>query len=304
MTDNRNHLSRPSSIQTQEGRAADDEWHTVSATDKKRVMRKKATRQRRKNGSAVAHPTAELVDAVEEISRLDMIVEKCRAALRETKMYQLILRATLQSPTHEHQEGFTPHSILCYGLGNFSKTHEKHFSASMWQLACLLQLRHDFISSVKRKNTKNRTGNKSSDKNDDGDNSLVDVYFYDPVSTAVEVEFLTRHHNVSVLEHDEEGQRKVDAGTFVFLPHCPAILYENLLHANDTFPKSCMLMGNSIRNFCDALTPPTVEIDTLRARVDSLDETQLSIDDGQLGDFDKAFNDTYIIREKQQSPNE
>jgi len=56
-------------------------------------------------------------------------------------------------------------------------------------------------------------------------------------------------------------------------------------------------LGNSIRNFCNALTL-SADIPTLQERVDMVEEQRLTVECGQPGDFDKAFNDTYIIRGK------
>eukprot|EP00977_Amphora_coffeiformis_P001539 scaffold296_cov102-Amphora_coffeaeformis.AAC.27 len=251
---------------------ADDEgWHTVSAKDKKRVMRQKG--RRKQNG--VAHPTVASQTAVENISELEQIVLACRQTLQKTTLYREILEgviATLETP-----------EILCLGMGNFSKTHGVYFSASLWQLACLLQMRDDLEAKREK----------------EGSTGLIKVYFYDPISTDFEKKFL-QQNQILVLQKDEQGKRKLQPGALVFLPHCPAILYENLLQTNPHIPSDnqTVLLGNSIQHFCEALTP-TVGIATLQARVDALEERRLTVEEGgQPGDFDKAFNDTYIIRGK------
>lgn len=259
----------------------DEGWHVVSAHDKKRVMRKK--NKGRRHG--VPHPTAASVATVHDMDHLERVVHTCREALAQTVLYRQILDATTAASRLTRQE------ILCYGVGNFSKTHTSYFSASMWQLTCLLQMRHDVALRQKQVEGTSRPSN-------------LDVYFYDPLSTAFEIEFLKRN-NIRVIGKDEQGRRKIQDCTLAFMPHCPALLYENLLHTNPQAFASCnhdsssciVLIGNSIRNLCDVLTP-AVDISTLKERVDNLDETRLTVDRQMPGDFDKAFNDTYIIKSK------
>ena len=197
--------------------------------------------------------------------------------LRIGKLYQQILDEVICS-----SELALPQEILCLGLGNFSKTHPIYFSASMWQLGLLLQMREDW---------KSRGCNPR-------------IYFFDPVSTDMERIFLKREQ-IQVLTEDAAGKRKISDRTLAFLPHCPAILYENLMQANPTAfrsESSCVLIGNSIRNVCDALLIPKLDLPTLRVRCNQLDERQLTVDAGhQPGDFVKAFNDTFIVRGKRDS---
>jgi hypothetical protein len=203
--------------------------------------------------------------------------------IRETDFYKDVLSSVL------HPRGTSPLEILCYGLGNFSKTNTTYFSSSFWQLACLIQMRQDFRQACER------------NEND----SEIPILFFDPASTTFEKDFLSQHLSVNVLEADEQGHRKLAPRTLVFLPHCPAMLYENLLRSNpDAFQQPAsqtVWIGNSIRNFCDALTPPPTDIQLLRQVVDSLDERRLPVESsvaGAPGDFERAFNDTYVIRSK------
>ena len=106
--------------------------------------------------------------------------------------------------------------------------------------------------------------------------------------------------DIQVLSANDQGNQTIKERTLLFMPHCPAILYENLFRTNPTAfrPGSAtILLGNSIRNFCEALTP-TIEMPTLRAQWEQLDERPLILDGAQPGDFDKAFNDTFVVRGK------
>lgn len=240
-------------------------------------MRQKG--RRKTNG--VAHPTKASEGAVESISELESIVEACRRVLQNTTLYRELHNVLVDDVDVE-----PPPEILCFGVGNFSKTQAAYFSASLWQVTCLLQLRDDLQR----------------------ENDNVEVWFYDPVTTPLEKEFLQRHR-IDVLETNEHGRRKLPRGAWAFLPHCPAVLYEHLWQSNPHafLDDTSFWIGNSIRNFCDALTLE-VDIPTLRARVDDLDERCLTVDDDDdcdgrdlPGDFEKAFNDTYIIRGKKRA---
>ena len=260
------------------------EWLTVSASDKKRVMR----RNRKKAALGVAHPTAAPTASVSNTGRLVQIVHNCRTALQSTQLYRQVrdqvVVTTAAAPLEE---------ILCLGLGNFSRTHSKYYSASMWQLALLLQLREDLQTQQQQQQQR-------------GDNDGPKIYYYDPVSTAQETAFLTQQEpQIQVLDENDQGKRKIPQRTLVFMPHCPAVLYENLFYTNPTAfqPHSAtILIGNSICNFCETLTP-SVDMPTLRARLGQLDERQLVLEDAkkQPGDFEKAFNDTFIIRGKREA---
>jgi hypothetical protein len=263
----------------------DGEWHIVTASEKKRVIRSKGRSRRPTKGGkskfgAIAHPTSASVAAIDDVSCLERALKKGCHMVRETDLYKELLSSVLQA---HHTP---PREILCYGLGNFSKTHTTYFSASFWQLACLIQMRQDFRQASGR-------------SDDDCD---IPIHFFDPASTTFEKDFLSHNLSVYVLAEDEQRCRKLAPGTLAFLPHCPAMLYENLMRSNpDAFqqPTSrAVWIGNSMRNFCDALTPPPTDISLLRKVVDLLDETLLPVGETSTapgGDFERAFNDTYVI---------
>lgn len=250
----------------------DGEWHTVSSQDKKRVMRKN---RRRRPG--VAHPTAGSFVEINDSFRLQNVLQTCREVLKDTALYQEIVRETFEQDVQFEE-------ILCYGLGNFSRTHTTYFSPSLWQLACLLQLRDDLP----------------------GDNANR-VYFFDPKSSAFETEFL-KTQQVIVLEKDDEGKRKIPDATLLFMVHCPAFLFENLFATNPMAfrPSSrTILIGNSIQLMVDALSRHPngqgVSLEQLKARASLLDEKELTVDPKQPDEFEKAFNSTYRIRGKQEA---
>ncbi|XP_050433864.1 SRR1-like protein [Adelges cooleyi] len=90
--------------------------------------------------------------------------------------------------------------ILCYGLGNFMDSLQ-----SRYQLALLLVIKKEF----------------------NVDNCLV----YDPKFTDAEQVHLAEI-GCDLISENEEGKRRLLPGTFVYMPHCPKQLLNNLLWAN------------------------------------------------------------------------
>lgn len=112
-------------------------------------------------------------------------------------------------------------SIVCYGLGNFSKC-----VIARYQLALLLCMKQTF--------------------------KPISVDIFDPVFLACEKEILASL-DISVLEKNEEGKRRVKSRTLFYLPHCGKALYNNLLWAN--WSSSCLshvvIVGNSFTRVFD-----------------------------------------------------
>lgn len=120
------------------------------------------------------------------------------------------------------------HSIVCYGLGNFT-----HSYISAYQLALLLCLREELL---------NRT-------------ELVDryVYLFDPNFTAIERSVLVDGLGLRLIEVNEQCRRTADGPTCFFMPHCDRHFYENLLEANvSQFERGItdvVLIGNSLQSY-------------------------------------------------------
>lgn len=112
--------------------------------------------------------------------------------------------------------GSNPLSILCYGLGNFLESIQ-----SKYQLSLLLAIKYEF--------------------------KVINCYVYDPTFTDTERTYLTKIGCDSICQN-EEGKRKLLPNTFVFMPHCPRQLLNNLLWANweKDILTSCIVVCNSI----------------------------------------------------------
>ncbi len=164
-------------------------------------------------------------------------------------------------------DDMTIQQIVCYGIGNFSRTSGHFFSASLWQLSLVLRLQTAF---------------------------KVPLLYYDPCTTHFETEFLEQM-GVQVLASDEKGVR-TSACTLFFMPHCPSGLYENVLWSNWRHLKSILLFGNSLKSYSEGLqfdgpcitaVQPWLKEDVIRWS-----------DMNASGDVEGAFNDTFLSRIK------
>lgn len=72
-------------------------------------------------------------------------------------------------------------------------------------------------------------------------------YVYDPKFTDAERIYLDEVGCISISQN-EEGKRSLSPNTFVYMPHCPKQLLNNLLWANweNVLLSSCMIFSNSI----------------------------------------------------------
>lgn len=109
-----------------------------------------------------------------------------------------------------------PSSILCYGLGNFFESIQ-----SKYQLGLLLTIKNEF--------------------------KIKHCYVYDPKFTDAERNYLT-NIGCNSINQNEEGKRNLLPNTFVYMPHCPKQLLNNLLWANwkKVILTSCIIFCNSI----------------------------------------------------------
>ncbi|VVC42260.1 Sensitivity To Red Light Reduced-like, SRR1 [Cinara cedri] len=109
-----------------------------------------------------------------------------------------------------------PSAILCYGLGNFLESLQ-----SRYQLGLLLAIKNVF--------------------------KIKDCHIYDPKFTDTELQILAEN-GFEPISQNEEGKRSLLPGTFVFLPHCPKHLLNNLLWINweKVILTKCVIFCNCI----------------------------------------------------------
>lgn len=105
--------------------------------------------------------------------------------------------------------------IVCYGLGSFTTS-----VISRYQLALLLLFKEHFTANV---------------------------YIYDPVFSDHELDILNKLQLIFI-EENEEGARKIDTFTLIYMPHCPTALVNNLLWRNWGHQLSkCIILSNSFK---------------------------------------------------------
>lgn len=156
--------------------------------------------------------------------------------------------------------------IVCYGVGNFWSNH----SAPLWQLTCALAIR----SYLK-----------------------VPMHYFDPCMSTQEAELLVAK-DVLIISENEKGKRIVDAPTFFFMPHCPMMLYTNVLHTNWEHLEHVIILGNSLSTYANRLESSS-GVKLLQVLQPHWGEQALPMSKEDLADmpgyFEKGFNDSVLI---------
>lgn len=261
-------------------------------------MRKQRCKRRKGMGPMIqVHQSLEDI-ATPQADPLQLLlhVTACRDGLIETALFQqtmslLETTMTLLQNCRQRPTSVADWQIICYGVGNFSRSSPTNWSAPLWQLAFIMSIR-DRLRSV-------------SGESHGGDASAagLPVAFYDPCATPIEQSFLTDHLQVHVITEDECGRRAVNGHpTLFFMPHCPLFLYEEVLRENwrDIPVTPMLIIGNSFLSYFDnGPTPP--DCPCMHALLTSLHEDRLAADltKDQFrhlpGDAERAFNNTVVI---------
>lgn len=251
-------------IRQQPGMSAEEEqWKKVSKNDKKRVMRKRRTRVATSNAKGVVGTLGEVI---EDCHHLSGIVKMCIQEVKMSYFYANFI---------EHVNMEKIKQVVCYGIGNFSRTSASHFSAPLWQLAFALALR-DYIKDRLMRD--------------------VTMYYFDPCSTHFELEFLTECSQVVTITSNEKGRRHIDSKpTLFFMPHCPVSLYENVLYTNWEDLSNLFIVGNSLKLQLERLDRP--KLPCIELLEPFLNEIPIVItkDSGTSGNLLGAFNDTFVM---------
>lgn len=172
--------------------------------------------------------------------------------------------------------------IVCYGVGNFATTSTQHYAAPLWQLACVLCLQEELTQR---------------------DEKFPPIFYYDPCTTSFEKEFLVQHCDVQVLEENERGKRSVDTVTLFYMPHCPKLLYENVLWSNGWPSERALIiaiLGNSLERYANngslgETRAPTPCLELLAPLLEKVYIQPLAQDSQEsVGNFVGAFNDTVL----------
>jgi len=243
---------------------AENEWKTITKSDKKRIARGS-----KKKGAVNIAKEWQLHDPQEthmSAYELERVISQCQIEMESTKFLAAIEETVLRvSP---------PSGIVCYGIGNFGVT-QSTTSASLWQLALALQLRNIFQKQGLE----------------------ITMYYFEPFMTSEEA-VLLEHLSIKVIRENERGKRVVTDRTFFFMPHCPLVLYCNLLFENRDNLHNLVILGNSLLAYANRLQKNchTVFLQRLQP---FWHETTVSIPHEDVRhlsvQFERAFNDQAVI---------
>jgi hypothetical protein len=236
------------------------EWTTVTKNDKKRVANRSRRRPRPSD-------VTKLPPSLASTSSSSLSVPQMKQALQE------LIDKLLQSSFYENlkkslEKEKSISQIVCYGIGNFWSNQ----SAPLWQLACALAIR----SSLQ-----------------------VPMHYFDPCMSTQESELLLSK-DVLVISENEKGKRLVNSPTFFFMPHCPMMLYTNVLHTNWNHLEHVILLGNSLSTYANRLEERSSGgVKLLQVLQPHWNEQALFMSKEDLADmpgyFEKGFNDSVLI---------
>mmetsp|Transcript_7764 Transcript_7764/g.10821 ORF Transcript_7764/g.10821 Transcript_7764/m.10821 type:complete len:249 (-) Transcript_7764:160-906(-) len=159
---------------------------------------------------------------------------------------------------------WTSGRIVCYGLGSVFESRN-----AQWQLALALVL-------VERRTTPCK------------------LEIHDPVLSLEEKVFLTEELGCLEASPVEELILEDDATTLVFMPHCPAEVYANLLSALDPSRLGrLLLLGNSLTAYQTRTSERSLEPQFCRAL--GCLRSEYNLDPGRTDpELERAFSDTAL----------
>jgi SRR1 len=235
-----------------------NEWTLVTASNKKRVMRKRGTRRR--TPPQQNKPEQPALDTVESID--ECITECTRYLCRPSENGIWQKTVGLLNDLFPHVD-----EMVCFGIGNFAKTRPSCFNAPLWQVSFALALQTEL--------------------------KCTKVSFYDPVALPIENEYLKNQPDCTVLETNQKGHYRATDRALYFLPHCPRRLYENILRENWGQEDLC-LIGNSLERLvesCNFMPCTKLLLPFCTTIVLCCTKEELRWAPGNLVG---AFNDTYL----------
>lgn len=240
--------------------SSEEEWTVVTCHDKRRVIRS----GRRNSLPRAIAPTSSKTWSDETRRAVMTTIAKCQRDLVYTNFYQSLIKSIFENQTVVDQ-------IICYGIGSLSPKP----TAPMWQLSCALNLREEV--------------------ND------IPLLFYDPCTTTCEAKLMTEEFKIQVITENERGKRNVNGLTSLFfMPHCPLLLYANVLWANWEEKSRVILFGNSLPMYQERTMEKSKFPDTLFILLPFVKQTRVDVSKSDIektdGNLESAFNDSYLTR--------
>ena len=173
----------------------------------------------------------------DENTRYEQIIKNIQLALFKLKrsfFFEEFMKQMRDPEIVAQIERVTEHSklqVVLYGIGELEPTkHEREAEVSHLQLAFVILLKERF-------------------------EWVNDIVVYDPCLSPLEQKAISAF-DCTFLAVNEFGRRTVDRPTLFFLPHCPALLVNNILSANWTTANlnKIIVLGNSFSEIKDDLS--------------------------------------------------
>lgn len=129
------------------------------------------------------------------------------------------------------------YDLICYGIGSISS----HYHEPQYQLACYLSIIQHIRYTYKHSN------------------SHINTYIYDPLFNMLDKD-ICGELDIDVLKKNNEGKYSIDDNDddrqyIFYMPHCPMMLYSNLIrHTIVNNPSSIhriMIIGNNLSSYAD-----------------------------------------------------
>jgi hypothetical protein len=248
---------------------ADACWTVVTKNDKKRIAKGRRTKKNNTPSPAIKQTTEDDTFTATDKERCTIAIQNCVEKLKQTDLHRNLVELLLLVSDNDDNDN-TIKDIVCYGVGNFSGGVAAN--APMWQLACIISLQTILSSS--------------------------NVYYYDPCTTALELDILTTDLNMTVLTENERGLRITTTQTLFVMPHCPQLLYNNVLISNWTSLHNIWILGNSLHAYSGRQIGMPIH-KGIEVLLPFIVEQELIISKQDLEDYhylEAAFNDCHLVR--------
>lgn len=221
-------------------------------------------------GCSIQQGESEPMDDPEEEERLKKKMHNCLKKLEDSDFYnkfveQLqspqVLNNILRAASAESEQQI---QMVVYGIGSIANSEK-----SRLQLCLALLLKRNF-SWVGR------------------------IEVFDPILSASECGIM-ESLGCTILAVNEQGMRTAESPTLFFMPHCAALLYDNVLRANwsPVLLNRIILLGNSFGSYLEQLSEfhrsPVASTRYIMTVADHMDEFRIqTVSD----DFFAAFHQT------------
>ena len=257
------------------------EWKTITKNSKRC-----AGKRNRHHHAKVNNDRSYLSSSSLTLNEMTKSLQSCMEELKKSQFFGNFEKAMIDVLLKHHIS-----TIVCYGVGNFGKSK---LSAPMWQLAFAMAAK-EFLQNQQQETHEEHSSN-------------IVIHYFEPNMTNEEAIFLERN-SIQIIPDNERGKRKAKGATFFFMPHCPLLLYSNLLHTNWENANNLIIFGNSLSAYTNRLiSEETSGVELLRLLEPHWEEMVFSLGKEDISNlpayFEQAFNDsslTYFPEKNQEN---